>query len=173
MSKSDNDIVKNFYSAFQNRDAYKMVKNYHPDLQFHDPAFGKLNFRQTSAMWKMLCESGQDLKIEFEILEENDDIIKTKWIASYSFGKSKRPVRNEIIALMNLKDGLIIKHDDYFNLHRWARQALGFKGLLLGGTTFFRNQLQQQTGRRLQKFMQQDSGLTSSETDKATDPTDA
>jgi hypothetical protein len=35
----------------------------------------------------------------------------------------------------------------------WAKQAMGFKGWLLGWTPFFQNQLQHQTYVMLDKFM--------------------
>jgi len=53
---------------------------------------------------------------------------------------------------LNLAASLIIKHTDDFNLHNWAKQALGFKGLLLGKTNFFKKKLHQTTGKLLAKL---------------------
>jgi len=147
------EIATRFYTAFQQKNAEVMVENYHPQLEFQDPAFGNLSYSQTSAMWKMLCESAKDLKIEFEVLKAEEDYVETKWIANYNFSKTNRQVKNEIIAQMRIEDGLVIKHIDLFNLHKWAKQALGFKGFLLGGSSFFKKKLHIQTGRQLEKYM--------------------
>jgi len=147
-------IVNNFYEAFKQKNAAIMVSNYHPDLRFQDPAFGALSYQQTCAMWSMLCAQAADLDIVFTILKVDNDEVQTKWIAEYTFSKTNRFIHNEIIATMTIKDGRIISHVDDFDLHKWARQALGFKGLLLGGTSFFKTKLQQQTGRQLARYMQ-------------------
>lgn len=153
MNNAAVEIATRFYTAFQQKNAPAMIENYHPQLKFNDPAFGNLSYSEASAMWKMLCESAKDLKIEFEVLKAEEDYVESKWIANYKFSKTNRLVKNEIIAQMHLEDGLVIKHVDIFNLHKWAKQALGFKGLLLGGTKFFKNKLHNQTGRQLKKYM--------------------
>jgi hypothetical protein len=51
-----------------------------------------------------------------------------------------------------MKEGLIIKHLEDFNLYSWSKQALGLKGFLLGNTSFFKNQLNQQTNKLLDDF---------------------
>ena len=153
MNNTTNRIAEEFYAAFKNKDADGMKKLYHTELQFVDPAFGKLDYQQASAMWSMLCESAKDLVIDFSIISSDDKAVKIKWIAEYSFSKTNRFVHNEIIASMTIEDGLIIEHIDSFNLHKWARQALGLQGLILGGTKFFRNKLQTQTNRQLSKYI--------------------
>ncbi len=153
MSSIALEVATKFYFSFQQKNASGMVENYHPELQFHDPAFGELSYDKACAMWKMLCESARDLSIEFEIIKAEENYVETRWIAEYTFSKTNRLVKNEITARMQLRDGLIIKHDDDFNLHRWAKQAFGMKGLLLGGTNLFKNKLQSQTNRQLTKFM--------------------
>ncbi len=150
---NNESVVQNFYSAFKQKNAKEMKACYNPDLQFEDPAFGKLAYTQTCAMWQMLCESARDLSIEFTIDNAQDEIVESTWIAEYTFSKTGRYVRNEISAHMVFKDGNIIRHTDSFNLHKWARQAMGFQGLLLGGTSFFKKKLHQQTGYQLKKYM--------------------
>lgn len=153
MSINIQNIARTFYAAFQVCDTEKMKSCYHPELRFEDPAFGELDFVRATTMWKMLCESAKDLKIDYTVLNEKDDIIISQWVAHYTFSATKRPVKNIIIAKMIIKDGLIIDHYDSFNLHKWAKQALGFKGWLLGGTAFFKNKLHSQTNRQLDKYI--------------------
>ena len=41
-------------------------------------------------------------------------------------------MENRIDAAFTFRDGRIVRHQDRFDLYRWARQALGPKGVLLG-----------------------------------------
>ena len=105
-------------------------------------------------MWRMLCHSqkDKDFKVLFYDIESNTNTGTAKWEAFYTFSKTGRKVHNKISAQFEFKDGKIIKHIDDFNLHSWSRQAMGFKGLLLGGTVFFKKKLQEQTNYTLTKF---------------------
>jgi hypothetical protein len=157
MSSSEETIAIKFYSAFQIKNANEMCECYHPDLEFEDPAFGKLSYNQTCAMWKMLCESAKDLVIEHSILKSEDNYVEVRWIAEYTFSKTGKFVHNEIIAQLMFKDGKIIQHTDNFDLFKWAKQAMGLQGWLIGGTPFFRKKLQQQTNYQLARFMEKNN----------------
>ncbi len=147
-------LIKTFYQAFSNLDAETMVSCYHEDVTFEDPAFGVLKGKQAGNMWRMLCESqkGKDFKVVCSDIKTSDENGTAHWEAFYNFSKTGRQVHNRIDATFQFKDGKIINHKDHFNLHKWAAQALGFKGRLLGGTTFFKNKMKKQTGLLLQKF---------------------
>ena len=131
-----------------------MAACYHEAIVFEDPAFGKLNGEDAGLMWKMLCENGKDLRLEFSKVEANETSGSAHWEAWYTFSKTGRKVHNKIDATFEFKDGKIIKHTDDFNLHRWAKQALGWKGWLLGGTGFFKKKLRGQTKYTLEKYKQ-------------------
>ncbi len=149
-----NELINKFYTAFSNLDAETMASCYHKEIVFHDPAFGQLKGNKAGNMWRMLCASQKDknMKVTYSNVEANDLTGKAHWEAHYIFSKTGRKVHNLIDAQFEFKDGLIIKHTDHFNLHRWASQAMGLKGMLLGGTGFFQNKLQGQTNRLLDKF---------------------
>ena len=72
--------------------------------------------------------------------------------ASYTFTQSGRQVVNDIRASFRFENGLIVEHRDSFSFHRWARQALGAVGLLLGWTPFLRNKVRRTAVARLEKF---------------------
>lgn len=146
-------IIEQFYDAFANLDAEKMVSFYHDDIEFTDPAFGLLKGERAKAMWRMLCQNSTDLKIEASQMEADGNNGKARWDAYYTFSQTGKKVHNIIDATFEFKDGKIIKHTDHFNIKRWAGQALGLKGKLLGGTSFFKKKLNQQTGSLLDKFM--------------------
>jgi len=141
-------LITKFYTAFQNLDAETMASCYHPNVEFEDPGFGKLKGTHASNMCRMLCRNSTDLKLTFDSITDNS----AHWEDIYTFSQTGRKVHNIIDAKFEFKDGLISKHTDDFNLHSWAKQALGFKGLVLGGTSFFKKKLHLQTGKLLAKF---------------------
>jgi limonene-1,2-epoxide hydrolase len=146
-------LIERFYTAFQNLDAEGMAACYAPDVVFEDPAFGELHGAQAADMWRMLLKrSGGNLKIVFSELEADEAAGSARWDAHYLFSKTKRPVHNIIYARFKFKDGLIVDHRDHFDFHRWARQALGFPGLLLGWTSFLKNKVQMTAWSELAKF---------------------
>jgi len=147
-----NQLIKDFYAACKNLDAEAMVACYHKDIIFEDPAFGILKGTDAKNMWRMLCKNAVDLQIEFSNIKVDTDKATANWEAQYTFRTTGRKVHNKIQARFKFKDGKIIQHIDVFNLHNWAKQALGIKGYLLGGTTFFKTKLNQQTNSLLQNF---------------------
>ena len=146
------EIIQSFYHAFQQKNADDMVKYYADDVIFHDPAFGELRGENAGAMWKMLCSSAKDLKIEFEIISAEEDRVEAKWEAYYTFSQTGRKVHNIIYASFKMDKGLIKEHTDHFDLHKWATQAMGWKGRLLGGTKFFQRKLNAQTAKMLERY---------------------
>ncbi|WP_407557139.1 nuclear transport factor 2 family protein [Winogradskyella sp. 4-2091] len=150
-----NDLILEFYTALNNCDGNKMVKCYHDDVVFEDPAFGILKGNRAKSMWLMLCESqnGNGFKVEHSNIITNEKTGSAHWEAHYTFSKTGRKVHNKIDATFEFKDGLIIKHTDVFDIHNWAKQAIGFKGFLFGDMSFFKNKLQIQTNSLLDKFI--------------------
>lgn len=148
------ELITKFYTAFKNLDAETMVSYYHDDIVFEDPAFGVLKGEHAKNMWLMLLASqkGKDFKVTFSDVKANKNSGTALWEAKYVFSKTGRHVHNKVSAYFEFKDGLIIKHTDTFNLHKWASQAIGLKGKLLGGTNFFKRELQKQTNSLLDKF---------------------
>jgi ketosteroid isomerase-like protein len=152
--KKPTEIIEQFYSDFKNLDAETMVACYHKDIVFKDPAFGVLKGDKAKNMWRMLCHSqkDKDFVINYSDIKFSDGKGSAQWEAHYTFSKTGRKVHNKIMAAFEFKDGLIIKHTDSFNLYRWAQQAFGLTGYLIGWTSFFRKKLQVQTNTMLSKF---------------------
>jgi len=51
------------------------------------------------------------------------------------------------------RGGKIVEHQDYYNVWRWSRQALGLPGLLFGWTPFLQNNIRRMARKNLDKFM--------------------
>lgn len=146
------ELINNFYRAFQKRDAAGMAACYHANVQFSDPAFPDLHGAQAGAMWRMLCERGKDLRIEFGNVHADDKKGRAHWEAWYSFSATGRQVHNIIDAEFEFRDGLIVRHTDRFDFHRWAGQALGPAGKLLGGFGFLQRKVQKMAAKGLGEF---------------------
>lgn len=152
MTANENTLTK-FYTAFANADVAKMCECYHPNIHFHDPAFGLLQGEEVFQMWKMLIEkSNGNLKIDFSEIKANEHLGSAKWIAKYNFSKTNRKIVNIIASKFLFKDGLIIKHTDDFDIWKWSKQALGIKGLLLGWTGYMQKKIQEQARKTLKKY---------------------
>ena len=152
MSNPNNDTIERFYQAFDNGDGATMAACYAPDVHFSDPVFPDLRGNRAGAMWQMLTGTPGDLRIE--LLEHQADAATgtAHWRAHYIFSETGRPVVNDIQARFRFRDGLIVEHRDEFDFHRWARQALGPLGLLLGWTPIVRSAVRRKAGAQLEKF---------------------
>lgn len=148
------EVIEEFYRAFQDLDAERMAACYHPNIVFQDPAFGELKGIRAGNMWRMLCASqqGKDFQVSYYKVHYADGKGSAHWEARYNFSQTGRRVHNIIQAKFKFEDGKIIDHRDHFNLHRWARQAMGGTGLMLGWTSFFQNKLQSQALQKLAEF---------------------
>lgn len=140
----ESELIERFYHAFQQRDATTMGACYHPQAHFSDPVFTDLDADGVRAMWAMLCARGKDLRIEFSDVRTGDGRGHAHWEAWYSFSATGRKVHNAIDADFEFRDGLILRHADRFDFHRWAGQALGLAGRVLGGTGFLRRKVRRQ-----------------------------
>lgn len=152
--QSNADIIRRFYTAFQQLDHTAMNACYSTDIVFNDPAFGLLQGDEVRAMWRMLCTRAGNFRLEFSDIELLDEEYATcSWTATYTFSATGRNVVNRIKAFMKLKDGLIIEHSDAFSLSKWSAQAFGWKGQLFGWMGWFRRAVQQKARKNLKDFI--------------------
>lgn len=145
-------VVHRLYDAFRSRDAAAMQACYAPDATFRDPVFDLAGADRIGAMWRMLLERGADLVVEVHGIDADDAHGRAHWEARYTFGPSGRPVHNVIEASFRLRDGLIARHVDDFDLWRWSRQALGPLGTLLGWSPLVRRQVRATARRSLARY---------------------
>lgn len=130
-----------------------MQSCYHTHIHFSDPVFQHLNGTQAKAMWHMLIAASTDLEIVFGDIKINGDKGECRWDANYSFSKTGRKVHNQIKASFKFQDGLIIRHEDTFDLWKWSRMALGTSGLLLGWTPFMKGKIRKMAIQNLANFI--------------------
>jgi ketosteroid isomerase-like protein len=150
---SANDmLIERFYAAFAAKNGAEMAACYSPDVHFSDSVFTDLRGSRAGAMWKMLTATPGDLRVELLEHGADEDSGTAHWQAHYTFTQTGRPVMNDIHASFRFKDGLIVEHRDDFSFYRWARQALGPTGQLLGWTPMVRSAVRKKAAARLDEF---------------------
>ena len=158
MAESSEALIRKFYEAFDRRDGDAMAACYAPDAHFSDPVFTDLNGDEPGAMWRMLTGRADDLRVELLEHETDGDTGSARWRARYTFTQTGRPVVNDVKATFRFTpEGLIADHRDEFGFHRWARQALGPPGLLLGWTPVLRSATRKRARAGLDEFMARES----------------
>jgi ketosteroid isomerase-like protein len=151
-TSTNDQLIERFYGAFAAKNGAEMAACYAPDVHFSDAVFTDLRGSRAGAMWKMLTDTPGDLRIELLEHDAGDDSGTAHWRAHYTFTQTGRPVVNDIHASFRFKDGLIVEHRDDFSFYRWARQALGPSGQLLGWTPMVRSAVRKKAAARLDEF---------------------
>jgi ketosteroid isomerase-like protein len=154
MDHPNQALIRRFYAAFAALDAEAMQACYAPDARFEDEAFTLNGAEEIGAMWRMLCEGARERGRDVWRLESSGIVAdaahgRAHWEAHYRFGPGGRVVHNVVEASFVFRDGRIAHHRDRFDFWRWARQALGPAGLLLGWTPWLRGQVRRQASARL------------------------
>jgi ketosteroid isomerase-like protein len=130
-----------------------MAACYTADASFSDPVFRDLKGDEPGAMWRMLTGRADDLSVELVEHDADDETGTAHWLASYTFTQTGRHVDNDVRASFRFRDGLIAEHRDQFGFHRWARQALGPTGLLLGWAPPLQGSVRGRARKGLDEFM--------------------
>jgi ketosteroid isomerase-like protein len=134
----NDELIESLYDAMDRHDGEAMASLYAPDGRFRDPAFGELSGAEAGDMWRMLTGRAEDLRVELAAHSAEAEVGEARWIASYTFTQTGRPVINDVRARFRFRDGLIVEHVDTFSFWHWARQALGPAGIVLGLPPFSR-----------------------------------
>lgn len=151
-TESTRALLDRFYGAFAARDGATMASCYSADAHFTDPAFD-LRGPWIGAMWRMLAERAQEFSLEYQIVEAGPDRGRVNWTARYLFSQSGRRVVNHIQAEIHIADGLIVRHVDRFSFWRWARQALGPVGAVLGWSQLLKAKVRAQALKGLKAWV--------------------
>ena len=159
MSEGNAGLIERFYAAFAEHDGDAMAACYAPEARFSDPVFGDLSGPEPGAMWRMLTGRAQDLTVDLVEHSVEGEQGSARWIAHYTFTQTGRPVTNDVRASFRFADGRIAEHHDEFDFHRWARQALGTSGLLLGWTPLLRSAVRRRARAGLDEFLAGDASV--------------
>lgn len=144
-------LIQKFYNSFAADDSAGMVECYTDNIEFSDPAFGPLQGEHAKNMWRMLLKT-PGIKITASNIKANDQTGSADWVAEYTFSLTGKKVINKVHADFIFSNGKITKHTDHFSFWKWASQAFGIKGFLLGWTPLMKNKVREQALARLGKF---------------------
>ena len=145
-------LIREFYAAFARKDAEGMARCYHPEVFFSDTVFPSLRGEEAGDMWRMLLSRATDLEVTLDSASADDAGGRAQWTARYTFSKTGRKVVNVIRAMFAFKDGKIVRHYDSFPFWRWAGQALGPVGKLLGWFAPLKWKVRKQAAKGLEQF---------------------
>lgn len=145
-------LVRDFYAAFARRDAEAMARCYHADVFFSDAVFPRLRGAEAGDMWRMLLARASDLEVVLDAASADDEGGTARWTARYTFSRTGRPVVNRVEAMFAFRDGLIVRHYDRFSFWRWAAQALGPAGKLLGWSQLLKWRVRRDAREALERF---------------------
>ena len=145
-------LIRTFYEAFARRDAEGMARCYDPEIFFSDPVFPRLRGAEAGDMWRMLLSRATDLEVKLDAASANAEGGTAEWTARYTFSKTGRPVVNKVSAMFAFRNGKIVRHYDRFSFYRWASQALGPMGKLLGWLAPLKWKVRKDAAKGLEKF---------------------
>ncbi|HEY0174728.1 MAG TPA: nuclear transport factor 2 family protein [Pedobacter sp.] len=157
---ANESLIHHFYTSFKNKDIKGMQNCYAGHATFTDPAFRNLDAQQVRSMWEMLIKSSKNMRIEYDHVEAGDHTATAEWTAYYTFSATGKKVVNKVKSSFVLENGKIVSQQDEFNFYRWAKQALGLTGLLLGWTSFLKNKVHKTASDKLRSYMETSSGQT-------------
>lgn len=147
------ELIKTFYTCFQQRNPAGMTACYHPEIVFSDPVFQTLKGERAIAMWHMLVGRSKDMEISFGAIQADEQQGSAHWEASYTYSATGRKVHNVVNAQFRFQEGHIVLHQDTFELWKWASQALGTSGGLLGWTPFLQRTIRQKAAQALDAYI--------------------
>ena len=147
--------IERLYGAFARLDGAAMQACYAQNAQFDDEVFSLRGAREIGGMWRMLCDATREKGLAHWKIETRDITERTAhWDAHYLFSATGRLVLNRIDAEFEFDgQGLISRHRDRFDFWRWARQALGATGLLLGWTPYLRAKVRATAANNLRRYL--------------------
>lgn len=114
-------VASQFYEAFQKGDANAMRSLYAPDATFHDPIFSLKGQDAAGKMWAGVFEKGKDSHLSYDVVASDANSVQVKWTADYKL--LGRPIHNESLTTMQVKDGKIVDQKDDWSWSKWAKQA--------------------------------------------------
>lgn len=152
MSQANQELITSFYEAMAQRDHATVGSMYAENATFKDEGYDLKNGKQVASMWAMLLSRAKDYSLEFSNVQGTEAGGSAQWIVRYKF-RGKNPVENHIKSQFTVENGKIVKQRDTFDFHKWASQALGWKGKLFGWFPPFQSMLSSIAMKGLHEYM--------------------
>src|SRR2546425_8386371 len=101
----------------------------------------------------MLIGRSKDIEITFGDIRADEQSGSAHLEAGYTYSATGRKVHNVINAQFRFQEGSILVHHDTFDIWKWASQALGISGRLLGWTPFMQQTIRRRAGQALDDYV--------------------
>ncbi|MDQ2870776.1 MAG: nuclear transport factor 2 family protein [Acidobacteriota bacterium] len=145
-SEETKAVLTAFFDALARRDGDAVAALYAPDARFEDEIF-RLDGADVPKMWRALLHGSKTLEVSYTIARAGSGSGTVEWTARYTY-PGGGPVVNVILSELDLAGGTIVRQRDRFDFPRWAAQALGRPGRLLGGFEWFRRAVSRKAAAR-------------------------
>ena len=149
--QANDEVIRRFFRALMQRNWESLQECYHAKVRFTDEVFD-LSGSNAVAMWRMLCAETRDLQIKVDLVSANASTGQARWQMRYVAGQNGRSVRKIIESSFEFRGGQIVRHTDRFDFWKWASQALGASGRLLGWSRLLRKKVRSKATRQLAEF---------------------
>ena len=99
--QTNEDVIRRFYTAFQQLDHKTMNACYNDEIVFSDPVFLLLKGEEVKSMWEMLCTSARDFSLSFS----NIQLLDEEYATCFRKGICGCPVTGCIFFIQRLNIG--------------------------------------------------------------------
>lgn len=142
-----------FFTALAARDTQGMLNCYAHGVRFEDPLFNLSGEREIMGMWALLFKADV-WALEFHTVKTLNNHGSVRWEATFRYTPTGKVVYNGVYSQFYFDDdGLILSQRDNFDFWRWARQAYGFMGLMIGWTPLMWDHAREQAEVSLQEVL--------------------
>lgn len=133
-------VVIRFFESYQKNDWQNMARCYHDKASFSDPIYPDLREESIVYLWFSRLAARRVVDLQYRVLFADDRKAQVEWSGlSPLHGKS---VQIKGLSTFALWDATIVRQVDEFSFVQWSRQALGWKGWLLGSLRFYQARVQ-------------------------------
>lgn len=119
-------IVKEHFKAYKKLDSKKMCSYISEEIEFKDPSININNTLRFKYFIQFLIENmGDHTILDMEEIEESGDVVTLKWKSSYLLKLNNKRIELNYTTHYTLKEKLIVKQVNEYNLTEYLNQAFG------------------------------------------------
>jgi len=137
------NVITGLYNAYKERNPELMASFYTEDASFKDEIFGEVTGQEIPKVWEVVHSTTSNFYLYFHIVNVNKNLATVNSQLSYTFKHTGRKIDISITSIFRFENGKIRHQVDEYSLWKWASQAFGVSGFLLGWNPKFKNKIRQ------------------------------
>ena len=123
-SHPNTEVIRKLYAALGRKNGKATAACYAPDAHFKDIAFDLKSRDEIVAMCRLACSGNLTVDVKQDEISADDRVGHGRWIASYTFKLTRRPVVSDLRSEFTFREpGLIATHVDSMDPKEWASDA--------------------------------------------------